>query len=302
MKLFKNKKYLMRFVALFFSVILWMYVISSTKISYEKPVRINLKLPKEYSLANDIPKEVMFFVEGPRAMIKSLAERDDKLLINMDDHLKRGQKKYSINLSALNYKLPFGVKVLKIEPRKIDINLATRHTKRIKVEAVFVGEIPAAHKMISSKLSPKTIEIAGSKQTLKNMKSVKTLPIELNGLTGKGEKTIKLDSSDDKIVLLKNKVKFNYRIKPTRYNMIIKNINIKYLSSKIIKKIKRKKVSLMVLADNVQQSSVKRSQIKIIGEVPDDASGEVQIKLKAILPENLHLLEIQPNAVDIVVE
>src|SRR5690606_629240 len=137
---------------------------------------------------------------------------------------------------------------------------------------------------------------------LSYVKQIETAPIELQGLTGQGTKLVPLAPIDSRVQMSISQINFNYDIKPTRANMILRKIPVRFLSSRMIKSANRRFVTLMVLADKGSETKLSAADVKVIAEVPVRGKGVIQVPLKVELPEGVHLLEISPQNIKIVVE
>jgi YbbR domain-containing protein len=158
------------------------------------------------------------------------------------------------------------------------------------------------HKLISTELKPKNINIAGPKSLLKNVFKIDSTPINLSTLKGNDKKIIKLIPLDDRIELSQNTFEYVYNVKPTRSNMVIRDVPIRFLSSKIVKGSNRRKVNLMVLADNEDKLKFTNEDLEVIAQIPFDAKGKIKVPLKVNLPAGMHILEIIPSEIEVELE
>lgn len=298
----RSKKSFLKFFAIIFAFLSWIYVLSSAEIQVEKSVRLQYILPSGMAISSSPINEVHYTLSGPRAFIRNLLSREDIIKIDLRSKYRRKQKVYEINMQSFNLELPFGVNSVGVEPRKIRLELSPLLVKEVKVAAQFVGDIAADHKIIEKNIEPSKITLKGPQELLAYVKEVETSPIDLHAITGKGTKSIPLAPIDPRIQMSHSQISFNYDIKPTRANMILRKIPVRFLSSKMIKNVNRRFVTLMVLADKGSEAKLSAKDVKVIAEVPEKSTGVVQVPLRAELPEGVHLLEISPDIVKIVIE
>jgi YbbR domain-containing protein len=298
----KMRKHLLKVFSVAFSFFLWLYVLSSAQIQVEKSVKINYVLPSRMAINNNVTTEVHYTLKGPRAFVRSLVTRSDILNVDLNDKFVPGKKQYTIPVKTLGMTFPFGIEIVKVEPRKLQVELERKYDKVVPIKLETLGQIPSDHKMLTSFIEPKEMTISGPESQLKNITQIETFPIELNGLTGVGERNVGLVQNDARIYIPFNEVKFKYNIKPTRANLILKNIPIHFFTSKMVTSVNRREVNLMVLADKGQDTKISKSKIRVIAEVPEDISGNTVVKLRAELPDGIHLLEIQPAKIELTVK
>lgn len=298
----RSKKSFLKLFAVIFAFFSWIYVLSSAEIQVEKSVKLQYLLPEGMAISSQPISEVHYTLSGPRAFIRNLLSREDIIKIDMRSKFRRKQKSYEVNMQNFNLELPFGVNSVGVEPRKIRLELSPLLVKKVKIVPTIVGDIASDHKLIDTGLEPTTVTLKGPQELLSYVKQIETAPIELQGLTGQGTKLVPLAPIDSRVQMSISQINFNYDIKPTRANMILRKIPVRFLSSRMIKSANRRFVTLMVLADKGSETKLSATDVKVIAEVPVRGKGVIQVPLKAELPEGVHLLEISPESIKVVVE
>lgn len=298
----KSKKTFLQFFSIFFAFLSWIYVLSSAEIQVEKLVKIEYILPDDMAISSQPINEVHYILSGPRAFIRNLLAREDIIKIDMRTKFRKKQKMYEVNMQNFNIELPFGVNVVNVEPRKLQLELSPMQMKEVKIKPVVVGEIASDHKLLEQKIEPKSIRLKGPRELISHINEIETAPIDLQGLNGKGQKEIQLAPLDSRIHLSSNTTQFHYEVIATRANMILRKIPIRFLSSKMIKNANRRFVTLMVLADKGSETKLSIEDVKVVAEIPEKRKGTIDVTLRATLPEGVHLLDITPPQVRVVVE
>ena len=299
MIVFSFRKQLLRIFSIIFAFFVWLYVISSSEIQVEKSIRVNYELPANMAISNNAITEVSFTIKGPRAFVRNLLDRTKILNVNLKDRFVAGKNSYTFPVRSLGMTFPFGVEVIKVVPEKLVIELDRNHQKMVPIRLNTLGEIPSDHQLLNSSISPKEILISGPEKQLRNVQYIETMPVELSGLKGQGQFKLSFINKDMRVKFPFNQVTYEYNIRPTRANLLIKDVPVYYYSSKIVTRLSRRKVNLMVLAKNAAQDKISREDIKVIAEVPSDAVGVVEVVLKAQLPDDFQLLEVQPAKIEI---
>lgn len=303
--IFKNTKFrrpLLKLFSITFSFFLWLYVLSSAQVQVDKTIKLNYVLPQRYAITNIVPNEVTYTLKGPRAFVRSILDREEIITINVKQKFIPGQKDYNFSIKSLKTNFPFAVDVLKVTPDKVLIELEPKSTKIVPINLTTVGNIPDDHKMIESYIYPREVNISGPASLVKNISSFETFPVELNGLTGIGQKKLGIVQNDTRLYLPFTQVDYHYNLRPTRANLIIKDVPVRFFSTNIVVSANRREVNLMVLADKGDEAIYNKNNIKVIAEIPDDAKGNTEVELKAQLPKGVHLLEIQPSTVEVYVK
>lgn len=294
-----KKNIYLSLVSVFFGFFLWLYVLSSAHTKGVHVLKLTIAPPRGQAISNKAIKEIKYKINGPRVFIRSLASNSQNFILDMKKYWVKGQSKYTFDIRDLGVKFPFGVEIEEIEPTKFELEFEQSMIKQIPIEIKTIGKIPIDHKLISTELKPKNINIAGPKSLLKSIFKIDSMPINLSNLKGNKSIIVKLVSLDDRIELSQNNFQFIYNVKPTRSNMVIKDVPIRFLSSQIVKGSNRRKVNLMVLADNEDKLNFTNEDLEVIAQIPLNAKGKITVPLKVNLPKGMHILEIIPNEIQV---
>lgn len=298
----RSKKSFLQIFSLVFAFLSWIYVLSSAEIQVEKSVKLEYVLPDDMAISSQPINEVHYTLSGPRAFIRNLLGREDIIKIDMRSKYRKKQKMYELNMQNFSIELPFGVNVVDVEPRKMQLELSPMLAKEVRIQPVLVGEIASDQKLLNQSIEPKTIKLKGPRELISHINEIETTPIDLQGLNGKGQKEVQLVALDPRIQMSMGSTQFHYEVIATRANMILRKIPIRFLSSKMIKNANRRFVTLMVLADKGSEEKLSLDDVKVVAEVPERRKGTIDVALKATLPEGVHLLDITPPQVRVVVE
>ena len=146
--------------------------------------------------------------------------------------------------------------------------------------------------------------ISGPISVMRKVGVLRTLPYDLSTIEG-DEGTVKLTMAPTNPlikVLDKKEVYLNYVFKPNKANMTLKNIPISFLTLRPSFSSRIKNVALDVLvSDEEKVKELKKSSVKVIAELPD-RRGRKNVKLRATLPEGVHLLQIHPESINVQVK
>jgi YbbR domain-containing protein len=259
-------------------------------------------LPESYAVFNSKVKKITFKLQGPRAFFRSIIEEKKEIIINLDNMIKTGQRKYSLNVTELNYQFPLSIKIMDIYPKKISFEIDTKKTKTVPIIIHETGDVGIDHKLVKFQLHPNKVKISGAKKIINSIKNIKTRELDLSLLAKQEIKYIPLVSPYESVELEEKKVKLDYELRPTRSNLKIKNLKIKFISSKYIQAATRNSVDLLVLASKEYEQNISSENIEITAEVPDGAKGWTDVEIKAKLPNHIYLLKVIPSKVKVKVK
>jgi YbbR domain-containing protein len=296
----RMKKHSLKFLSVFLSIFLWAYVLNSEKVRFEKTVSLEYILPEDMMFAQKPPLEVTFLIEGPRAFVRTVAEREDRLVIDLNRANSKKKLAFQVDINPSQLSLPFGMVVERIIPRKIPILLERKASKIVPLKLRFSGKLPDNLSLVNVQLKPAEVEVYGPRSMIGRLKELPTRAIDLESLVGQESMMVEVALKDDRFSLTSGtEATFTYQIKAASANLTLKNIPIKFLSkSKTFEsKVKSATVKLLVPEKVMKNRSNISSSLQIWADIPENAKGKIEVPLKVVLPPSIHLLEISPESI-----
>lgn len=296
----RMKKHSLKFLSVFLSVFLWAYVLNSEKVRFEKTVSLEYILPEDMIFAQKPPIEVTFLIEGPRAFVRTVADREDRLVIDLNRANSKKKLSFQVDINPSQLSLPFGMVVERIIPRKIPILLERKASKIVPLKLRFSGKLPNNLSLVNIQLKPAEVEVHGPRSIIGRLKEIPTRPIDLESLVGQESMLVEVALKDERFSLTSgSEATFTYQIKAASANLTLTNVPIKFLtkSKTISSRVKSATVKLLVPEKVMKNRSNISSTIQVWADIPEDAKGRIEIPLKVVLPPSIHLLEINPESI-----
>ncbi|GEM_PF-2479539 len=296
----KNKwrKHSLKFISVIFSLTLWLYVVNSESIKVEKTVYVDYILPDDLVWAKKPVQEITLILNGPRAFLRSILDREDRITVDLLRRNKKGGLRYDVTLQKTEFQMPLGIVVENILPKKIAVKLEKKASKIIPVRPSFIGQLPASLNMESWSISPKQVEVYGPRSVVVSLKEMTTRPIELDTLIIGEELMIDLVVPDERIAILTGKeIMFRPVIKTNKPNLILPKVAVRINGApgKVIPKTVSLKAFLPeALLKNAPQIE---KQIEVWVEVPVGTKGKVEVDVKYLLPTGSYLIDLKPRRV-----
>ena len=164
-------RHTLKFISLFFAITLWFYVLNSAPIIIEKKIPFNFKLPKGMAISNIVDKEVTVKLKGSRVFMRNIFKQNNFIFINLKKYiLGKKRKEIDVKLGPQDIPVPFGVEVLEINPKNLNIKLEKLGKKTVPIIPTIIGEVAQEFKLIKKSLTPSKVEIEGPRSLLKNIK------------------------------------------------------------------------------------------------------------------------------------
>lgn len=290
------KRHSAKFIAVILSMCLWLYVVNSSPIEVKRPVKVKILLPENKALSSNFDSEFTLELSGPRAFVKNLYSQNKTVFFNLQKFKARNDKKYKFRIKEKDLSLPFGVKLKSVSPKSFNLSFSPVASKDLPVRANIVGNLPKEYRLVSHQVIPSHIKVSGPKSVIKKLKFIKTGAIDLGTRVEADAVEVVLDTSDKRFEYDRESVSVNLNIQAKKANLTLKKIPIQFLTKKSSFYTKSKYSSLSVLVDETKNLKITKEMIDVIAEIPA-RRGNHRVKLKAILPEGVHLVKIYPESI-----
>lgn len=294
------KKHSLKFISLFLSIFLWVYVLNSEKVKFEKTVSLEYILPVDMMFARKPVQEVTFLIEGPRAFVRTVSEREDRLVIDLNRANARRQLNFNVDINPAQLNLPFGMLVERVLPRRLEIHLEKKASKIVPLRLQFAGQLPDKLSLHHTRLEPSEVEVYGPRSLISKLKELPIKPIDLEGLPGLDQIPVEVQLPDDRLTLTGGfDVKFHFELKAASSNFTLNKLPIKFLSDKrqVTSNVNFASVKLLVPDKIIKNRANVSSTVQVWADVPPEARGRTEVPLKVVLPPTMHLLEITPKTI-----
>jgi YbbR domain-containing protein len=197
----RYRKNLLKVLSLVLAIFVWIYVLNSERLKFEKTIKLEYRLKDQVIFAQKPIQEVTFVLEGPRAFMRSLIEREDTILVDLsykNPQFKRGQ--YTLREADLS--LPYGVKVDRIIPRRLNLQLDKKLTKTLPIKLQLLGDLPEPLFLKELVVEPPELQIDGPKALMVMIHDIQTKPIQRTQLMEKSLIPLELIQLDTRLSIL----------------------------------------------------------------------------------------------------
>jgi len=169
----------LRFLALALAGLAW-FTFSGEKREpqSEKVVEaaVRYDAPSNFLLLKRV-ETVRVSARGSLSKIRSLTAPFVDVFVDLPDQVGVQQ----VALGEDHVILPEGLELVSVEPNVIEVTLDTYATRFVPVEAELVGEPAAGARVLSSRVIPNSVLVAGPASRIEALERVTTLPIDLSG-------------------------------------------------------------------------------------------------------------------------
>ena len=111
-----------KFVALFITLILWLTVLGKRDFNYEAEMKVSYRLSSAYAFETTPPSTIKVFVRAKRKQIKQLKKFLNSEILDIRVP-RQSTGRVELYISEQDLGLPDGLRVLKIEPHRIEVQI-----------------------------------------------------------------------------------------------------------------------------------------------------------------------------------
>jgi len=178
------------------AVLLWFFVILSgrAEISMDIPVTF-INIPPKLEVF-DSPDTIRVDIKGQERLLKNLNKNDVHAVINLQD-AKAGRAFFP--LSKSNIRLPKTLVVTGVDPETISLKIETQLNKTVSVKPSVTGLPEKGFVIADVKVVPDEVLLEGPKSVISRISTIKTEPLDINGINSDLKYRANLNVSDSNI-------------------------------------------------------------------------------------------------------
>lgn len=296
----KLKKNLLKLVSVFLAIVLWVYLLSSELVTFQKNISLEVKTHEDLVVGNNLPKFVTFTIKGPRVFIKSVLNKNDKYTIDLSKHKKAKKLVHELNRNQI--KLPFGMKIIDTSPISLDLKLEKKATRKLPVKLALTHPSPDYFKITNVRFSPRTVEVYGPRNYVRKLKSISIQPIDPEQLLNQNEIEVEVLLPDERLIITRgHTIKLSAKIKKAKPNLTIKDFPIKFINTPEDFRASQDQASLELLVPKMylSKSSNLKEAIQIWADFPSEGDSPQFVKLRVMTPPDVYLINMNPDTVRI---
>jgi YbbR domain-containing protein len=200
---------LTKLMALVMAIALWFYAINRHTGDLVEIVNLTVSVPDGIAILEQGTEKITIHIRGPQNIIDNLKDmiKEGKTqatyMIRESENKIETEEKRTILISREHLNLPNGVKLISIYPDKVDLLLGKLQKKRLKVSLQKKGEPAVGYIVANEFMFPSEVEVTGPLNVLKEISSINTIPIDIDGITAEQNRTFPWRIEIDQKVMVK---------------------------------------------------------------------------------------------------
>jgi YbbR domain-containing protein len=184
----------LKLVSLALATVLWFVIAGEKTSEMGLSVPVELKnFPKELELTGDAVNAVEVRLRASPSIIQSLGPQDVSAFVDLSGVV---EGEHLVNLTADSIRLPFGVKVVRINPSTLTLNLERTVQKVVPVRARLLGRPAAGYEVAEVTTTPPEVRVTGPKSRIQEVEGAFTEPVSVEGLDATVTESVNLGVED----------------------------------------------------------------------------------------------------------
>ncbi len=276
---------------------LWLLVNAGerdTEKTLEVPIDLR-NLPPQLMVIGPRVDSVDLQVMGPRTLLGRFNPK--KITLDLS-RVRPGPASFRISADLLS--LPRGVKVERISPAQVNLEIAAVLKRTVPVQPEFVGKPPRGYTVKEVEVVPDRVEIVGPAPQVEKIEAVATAPVDVGRLTQAQTRELMLRGPEGDLI--------TYNIERVRVRIDIQEVMLTQEFRRLKVEIKNAAFQAIPrpsrVAITVRGPQQLVEQLKVWdGEIFVDATGlgpgTVSLPVNVLLPPRIELVSQEPDEIEV---
>jgi YbbR domain-containing protein len=265
----------------------------------ERDTEESLKVPLEL---RNIPAHLMITsprvdfidlrVNGPRTLLGRIDRKRLSIALDLNG-IRPGPAVFRVDPEALN--LPRGVKVLRINPAQITLELERVGHKSVPVRIRLVGKPPPDVQLGDTKVSPETVQVTGPVSDVEDVHVANTEPLDIsNSTAGTLERELPLESAGEYLSFSANRVAAQVRFEEVLSVREFKRVPIEVRNAEDAFRVTPDSVRLTVRGPKRLVGELELQPGAVYIDAQDLSVGEHVMKPSVEVPPGVEIVSLEP--------
>lgn len=246
------------------------------------------------------PETISVSLQGPRNIILGLEREQIKVYLDI-----KGKEKGRFLYPSEDFKIkcPEGVRVVKITPRVVSVNLETLVTKEMEIKPTILGKPASGYGIGKTTYSPKSLKVRGPESRLEALAGIPTTPIDVSDISSNIARVVKADLAERDLKII-GEVPIQVAIDLVR-ELVEKrftDIPIKIMqppSSLLEARLKEKKATLVLRGPQEAMATLRAADVTVAIDVSDLSRGTYKLKPEVTTPPKIEVVSVTPSLFEV---
>jgi YbbR domain-containing protein len=213
--------------------------------------------------------------------------------------VRPGPAVFRVDAESLN--LPRGVKMMRINPAQVTLEMERVAHKSVPVRLRFAGRPPPDLQVADTKVSPETVQVTGPASDIEDVHAANTEPLDIRAATvGTIERELPLESLGDYVLFSANRVAAQVRLEEVSITRELKHVSIDVRKAEYSFRVVPDSLRLTVRGPKHLLSDLELDRSAVYIDADGTGVGNHMVKPTVELPAGVELVSSDPPAVRLI--
>ena len=190
----------LKLLALTLGFLLWYFVAGESGSEFAFTVPIELRgVPDGFEIIQESAQQADVRLRGSPDILRGLTPQNISVGVDVPN-VEPGE--VGVYLTPSDVEVPFGVRVIRVTPTSLRLELDRTVEKTVEVVPRVVGSPAQGYELVNIDLTPNSIQLVGPSAVLNGLEQITTAPVSAEGLRDQYSRSVPLEL--DPLVRLRN--------------------------------------------------------------------------------------------------
>lgn len=289
----------LKLLSLAIAVSIWSFVNFGER-DTEETVRAPLELrniPAHLMISSPRIDFVDLRVSGPRALLGRIDR--DRLAISFDlSGVRPGPAVFRVDADSLN--LPRGVKVVRITPAQVTLELERVAHKTVPVHLRIDGKPPGGLQVADTKVAPETVQVSGPASDVEDVQAANTEPLDIRQVRpGTFERELALDPPSEYLAFSANKVAVQVRVDDAVVTREFKAVELTVRNASLPHTVRPDHIRVVVRGPKRLVDNLDLANGAAYVDAEGQGAGRRVLKPAIEVPDGVEVVSVEPSKVQL---
>jgi YbbR domain-containing protein len=290
--------FLLKAFSVFFALGLWAFVNLGAR-DTEKTFAVPLELrnvPPLVMIASPVVDTVDVRVRGSRTLLGSIDER--RLRIGLDlANVRPGSTSFKLDADALS--LPRGIRVTRISPVQVTLDVERVVKKTLPVVANIGAGLPSGYRIVETEVRPSFVTVTGPENAVEELKSISTAPVPIRTSSQTFEQPVPLERPTDLLRIVPEEVLLRGRVEEIQSTRQMHDVEVGVKNAAGSPRVRPNRVDVTLRAPRRILQDLALSRDNVFVDARDLAPGNHRRRIEVVVPQGVEVAEIRPAEVSV---
>lgn len=294
-----TRNFALKILSLAIAFSLWLFVNFGER-DTEESLKVALELrniPAHLMITSPRVDFIDLRVSGPRTLLGRIDR--NRLSVALDlNGVRPGPAVFRVDAESLN--LPRGVKVVRINPAQVTLELDRVGHKSVPVRLRLVGKLPPDLQVTDTKVSPETLQVTGPASDVQDVQAVNTEALDVGDATaGTIERELPLEAAGEYLSLSANRIAAQVRIEEVTVTREFKRVDIAVRNTEAQSRVTPDHLRVTVRGPKRLVGSLELDHGAVYIDAQDADLGKQAVKPTVELPAGVELVSLEPATIQL---